>query len=71
MAKVTFVGRDDQRILSADDLKKAGVEGFTKTTFVKGQAAEVSPEVAKALTENVKLFGKFRVEEEKAETAKK
>lgn len=53
-------GHFDRELASAD-LQKAGVEGFTKTLFPAGEPIEVSDEVAKALTENEGLFGKFTI----------
>jgi len=51
-------GGQDDRELSAADLKAAGVEGFHKTVFPKGQAVEVSDEVGEALL-NHELFDGF------------
>lgn len=65
-ATVKFTGRDDSRTLSANDLKKAGVEGFTKTTFARGEAVEVEREVAQALVEHEALFGQFQLQEREA-----
>jgi len=61
MAHVKYTGRDDLRVLAANDLKKAGVEGFRSTEFAQGVAIEVDAEVAKALLdeENEAIFGKF------------
>lgn len=56
--RVVYQGTSDQRILDANDLKKAGVDGFTKTTFYKGIPQEVPGPVADALLKNEnKLFG--------------
>lgn len=63
MAKVTFNGASDVRVLAAADLAKAGVEGFTKTEFTRGVATEVPDEVAKAILDNSALFGLFSAEE--------
>lgn len=59
MAKVQFNGLADARILSSDDLKSFGVEGFSKTTFKKGVPTEVSDEVAQLLLDKPNVFGKF------------
>lgn len=64
--KVVYKGRSDARVLAAADLAKAGVEGFTKTVFQRNTPVEVEDGVAKALTENTKLFGTFVIEEPKA-----
>lgn len=64
MAKVAFQGPEHIRILASEDLKKAGVEGFTKTSFNRHEPAEVSAEAAKALTERGDLFGNFTTVEE-------
>ena len=56
---VKFTGRAGIRELAADDLKKAGVEGFTKKQFPKGIYVEVEDEAADALVGNEALFGKF------------
>ena len=62
MAKVTFQGPEDVRELAAADLKKAGVEGFSKTEFRKGVEVEVDDAVASALLADSGLFGKFAAE---------
>lgn len=67
MAQVKFTGRADARILSAADLAKAGVEGFTKREFRKGEAVEVDDTVAKALIDNSDIFGDFESAEADAE----
>lgn len=69
MAKsaIVFKGRGiDSHTLGADDLKKAGVEGFKSTTFRKNVAVDVDADVAKAILGNRKLFGHF--EKAEAET---
>lgn len=74
MAKtlVQYTGRDDLRILDASDLKKAGVEGFSKTSFARGQAVEVEKEVADALTAaDSELFSDFKIVERDAPEAEK
>ena len=65
--KVVYEGPYSARELAAVDLKKAGVEEFTKTMFLKGKAVEVEEEVGKALIEN-KLFGNFRAARTKNKT---
>jgi hypothetical protein len=70
MAKVVYRERGiDARELAADDLKKAGVEGFTKTRFNKGEPVEVTDEVAEALVSGKLGKGFSIVSEEKAEEA--
>lgn len=65
MAQVIYRGRADVRELAAEDLKKAGVEGFKKTRFPRNTPVEVSDEVAAALTNpDYKLFGNFELYEE-------
>lgn len=66
---VKYVGRHHFRELAADDLKKAGVEGFSATSFKSGEEVEVAPEVAKALVENTGLFGEFEIVEREAPKA--
>lgn len=63
MSKVIFSGTEDFRILAAADLSKAGVEGFKKTTFSKGEETEVDENVAQALLSDPDLFGKFTLAE--------
>lgn len=63
---VKFTGREDLRILGADDLKKAGVEGFRSTSFAQGEAVEVDSAVAEALLGNSELFGTFEAVEREA-----
>ena len=59
MAKVKFVGKGiDIRVLDAEDLKKAGVEGFKKREFRHGEVVDVPDAVAKVLVEN-ELYGDF------------
>jgi len=60
MTKVIFTGPEDIRELGSEDLQKASVEGFQTTQFLRGVATEVTPDVAKALIDNSKLFGKFK-----------
>lgn len=52
-------GHVDVHTLAAEDLQKAGVEGFRKTDFPLDQPVEVSAEVAKAILDDPDLFGKF------------
>lgn len=59
MTDIVYKGPFDVRVLDADDLKKAGVEGFRKTYFEAGKVTEVSEEAFTALTENSGLFGAF------------
>lgn len=69
--RVVFKSRStDNRVLSAADLKKAGVEDFKKITFVRNEPVEVSDEVAEVLTGH-KLFTGFAIfdGEEKTEEA--
>lgn len=64
MAKVTFTGPADIRELDSDDLKRhAGVEGFRKTSFRKGEAKDVDDAVAQALIEHPDVFGDFELGE--------
>ena len=67
MANIKFKGRGhvDVHTLAAEDLQKAGVEGFRKTDFPLDQAVEVSDEVARAILEDPDLFGKFEAVEAK------
>lgn len=67
MTNIRFMGAWDARVLSSADLKKHGVEDFTKTMFPRGQAVEVSEEVAEVLLSNAKIFGKFEKVEEGTE----
>lgn len=69
MATVKYTGRADARVLSARDLKLAGVEGFSKTTFLRRRAVEVDDEVAQALTENKLFGGEFQLVDEEEETS--
>lgn len=67
MKKVVYRERGiDRRELGAADLEKAGVDGFKKTVFHKGEPVEVTNEVAKVLTEN-KLFTGFSIVDEAEE----
>lgn len=69
MASIKFKGsgHTDVRTLDAADLQKAGVEGFRKTDFHRGEAVEVSDGVAKAILENADLFDDFEAVEAKQE----
>lgn len=58
MAQIKYA-QFGNRILAADDLKKAGVEGFTKRLFVNDTPVEVEDEHAKAILDHPELFGKF------------
>lgn len=73
MTQVKYTGRDDFRVLAADDLKKAGVEGFKQTSFARNTPVEVTDEVAAALVnENFKgYFGskQFEIVEEQRDAA--
>ena len=67
MTAVRFIERGvDVRELAAADLAKAGVEGFNKTLFPRGEVVEVKPEVAKALVEDGR-FGQFEIVESTGE----
>lgn len=70
MTKIAYTGSSDFNILGADDLKKAGVEGFSKTTFAKGETKEVEDGVASALIADPDLFGKFSLVEDEPAQAK-
>lgn len=59
MTHVAYKGPYDRWTLAAADLKKAGVEGFSKTVFPLGDPVEVDEAVAKALTENKLFQGHF------------
>lgn len=63
MAKVTFQGLEDVRVLGSEDLEKAGVSGFEETAFARHIETEVSDEVAAALINNPSLYGSFSVME--------
>lgn len=52
MTFVVYNGPHDAMELGSADLKKAGVEGFSKSTFEQGSPYEVDEEVAQALTEH-------------------
>lgn len=66
MGKVIYTGTSDAHILGADDLDKAGVEGFKSTTFAKGIAVEVSDEAADAIINDPIFGGEFRAPKKKA-----
>lgn len=61
MTKVVYMdgSQGDSRVLAAADLSKAGVEGFTKTTFIHGEAKDIDDAVAQALVNDPELFGLF------------
>lgn len=59
MAKVTFQGLEDVRILGPEDLEKAGVSNFEEIAFARHGETEVSDEVAAALINNPGLYGPF------------
>lgn len=61
MARVIYRGPFDIRTLRSDDLKKTQVEGFRMTSFPRGQEVQVEDDVAEALVENPKLYGKFEL----------
>lgn len=63
MAKVTFQGLEDVRILGPEDLEKAGVSNFEEIAFARHSETEVSDEVAAALINNPSLYGSFSVME--------
>lgn len=54
---VKYKGRSDVRELAAEDLRKAGVEGFRKTSFLRNESTEVPDEVGRALIEH-ELFAR-------------
>jgi len=61
--EIKYTDSSDARVLDADDLKKAGVEGFRKTMFQRGESVEVDDAVGDALLAAPEIFGKFeRVE---------
>lgn len=70
MISIVFKGPSDIRILAAADLEKAGVGGFTKTSFYVDQPKEVSKEVGEAILADPELFGKFSLVEEVEEVQK-
>ena len=70
MATVIYRGKADIRVLSANDLKRVGVEGFRKTEFHNGEPIEVSSEVAKVLVNNSQ-FGNFEGVIEESELSSK
>lgn len=72
MTQIVYKGTSDYRELSAEDLKKANVEGFRKTSFAKGEPVEVDDAVATALVDNESgMFeGEFEVYDENAKSAK-
>lgn len=49
---IKYVHGSNFRELDAADLKKAGVDGFKKTTFAKDEPVEVEDNVAAALVDN-------------------
>lgn len=59
MKHIVWAGGSDARHLNAADLKKAGVEISEDLMFPRLTPVKVTNEVAKALTENQRLFGKF------------
>ena len=59
MAKVTFQGSEDARVLGPEDLEKAGVSDFEETAFARHIETEVSDEVAAAQINNPGLYGPF------------
>lgn len=68
MAKITYKGLADVRILSADDLKAHGLEGFETTEFRRHQPTEVSDEAAELILSKRRLFGRFvKIDEEALE----
>lgn len=64
MTQVIYKGEADVRILGADDLAKAGVEGFKMTRFLSGVPKDVSEDAAAALVADTDLFGLFEIAEE-------
>ena len=68
--RAKYLGPSHFRILDAEDLKKAGVEGFRKTSFPKRVEVEVDEKVAAALVGQPGLFGRFERDTiEREETA--
>lgn len=63
MTRVVYKGRDDVRVLAADDLKKAGVEGFRQMSFPVNVPVDVDDAVAEQLV-NHELFEDFVLDEE-------
>jgi hypothetical protein len=61
--RVKYTGTSDVQEFDASDLKKAGVEGFRKTSFPQGVAVEVSDEVGELLTSKEGLFGDYAFSE--------
>lgn len=49
MAHISYKGWADNRSLSAKDLAKFDVDDFKRTVFPKGEAVEVSDQVAEVL----------------------
>ena len=68
MAKVTFQGSEDARVLGPEDLEKAGVSDFDETAFARHIETEVSDEVAAALINNPSLYGAFSAVESGPDT---
>lgn len=70
MKFVKYTGPSDVREFNAEDMKKAGVEGFRKTGFPKGVSVAVEDEVADVLTSAEGFFseeGFLLVSEEELE----
>lgn len=65
MKNVAWIGESDARALSVEDIKKAGVDVKENMVFPRLQAVEVTNELAKALTENTRLFGRFAIVDDK------
>lgn len=59
MTKIVYNGMSDSYTLSSDDLKKAGVEGFTKTTFPRHEVKDIDDAAAQAITSNEGVFTGF------------
>jgi hypothetical protein len=59
MKHIVWAGSSDARHLGPKDLAKAGVEVTDDLIFPRLTPVKVNNEIAKALTENQALFGKF------------
>lgn len=61
-AFIKYIGTAHYRVLDNEDLKKFGVKGFRSTTWGRGEALEVTEQVAEALLDN--LDDEFELAEE-------
>ena len=64
MTGIKFNGPEDIRVLDGHDLNRAGVEGFHKTEFYKGQPVIVDEATAEGLMNNPELYGEFEIVED-------